>query len=85
MGSAPLSGNAMRFLAHHVHLLITTASDAPKSELLEIARSSIEFTYAEIGPELRYICRTIIGMITWSAVLLMRVRRLLPMMSLVFQ
>lgn len=68
-----MSTAMMRTLAHHVHLLITTMSEARQPILVATAKSSLEFLAAEVGKNARYICRTICGMITWAAVLLLRV------------
>lgn len=64
----------MRILAGHVHLLITSsAADTQHSTLVTVATSSLEFVLNELGKDARYICRTICSMITWAAVLLLRV------------
>jgi hypothetical protein len=64
----------MQMLVHHVHLLITTCSDTRKDNIALIAKASLEFVLKEYGRDARFICRTVCGMISWAAVLLLRVR-----------
>lgn len=63
----------MHILAHHVHLLMTTASQARQGNIVAIAKAALEFVLAEYGQDARYICRTVCGMISWAGVLLLRV------------
>lgn len=72
---APSTARMMHILAHHVHLLITTASETRPDNIIPTARSSLEFVLSEYGKDARYICRTVCGMISWAAVLLLRLNK----------
>jgi hypothetical protein len=46
---------------------------AARTKAAIIARASLEFVVNNFGSEARYICRTVCGMITWAAILLLQV------------
>ncbi|KAK1922508.1 hypothetical protein DB88DRAFT_357426 [Papiliotrema laurentii] len=74
---APLTESIMRFLAMHVHLLFYTSySDlygdySIRDSLIEVARESVEHVIYDIGPQARFLCRTVCAMASWAAVLLL--------------
>lgn len=68
--------NLMRLVAHHINLLITTASNAAPEVVIETARANLKYTLEHLGPRVQHLCRTVCGMLTWAAVLLLRVSRL---------
>lgn len=65
--------NVMRVLAHHIHLLITTASNAPPQVVIETARANLTYVLEAFGLRMQHILRTVSGMLSWAAVLLLRV------------
>lgn len=65
--------NMMHVLAHHIYLLITTASNAAPEVVVETARNNLTFVLEAFGKNMEHILRTVCGMIAWAAVLLLRV------------
>lgn len=65
--------NMMKVVSHHIRLLITTASNAPPSVVVDTARANLNFALEHLGSNLKHTIRTVCGMISWAAVLLLRV------------
>ena len=79
--TAPLTESVMRFLALHVRLTFfaspsnTVGSDTLQSDLIDVATRSLEHVANDIGTRAKHLCRTVCAMISWAAVLLLRVSR----------
>lgn len=65
--------NMMRVLGHHIHLLITTASNAPPEIVVRTARANLSYVLEAFGSRMQLLLRTVCGMMSWAAVLLLRV------------
>ncbi|BEI82634.1 hypothetical protein CcaverHIS002_0305020 [Cutaneotrichosporon cavernicola] len=67
--------NMMRVLRHHINLLIITASNAPPEVVIHNARADLTYVLEAFGLRMQHIIRTVCGMLSWAAVLLLRLDR----------
>ncbi|GMK56457.1 hypothetical protein CspeluHIS016_0302970 [Cutaneotrichosporon spelunceum] len=67
--------NMMRVLRHHINLLIITASNAPPEVVIRHARATLTYVVEAFGLRMQHVIRTVCGMLSWAAVLLLRLDR----------
>jgi hypothetical protein len=77
--------NMMRVLEHHINLLIITASNAPPEVVTLNARANLTYVLENFGLRMQHVIRTVCGMLSWAAVLLLRVSRSWPATRLVLE
>lgn len=76
--TAPEFAHMMHFVSTHLALLILTkgteARDTKGSRdtMIALGRSSLEYFIANMAPGARYICRTVCAMISWGAVVYLK-------------
>jgi hypothetical protein len=76
---APDFANVMRFVSTHLALLVLSKgangqnTQSHQIELKRRAKESLEYLLGNLGHLAPYICRTVCAMISWEAVVFLRV------------